>query len=64
MKPDLKVTGGGSIFLLRGVTARGREWIDQNISQDRTEFGGAIVVEHRYITDIVIGARRDGLRVQ
>jgi hypothetical protein len=61
---DLLVHGEGSVCLLRAVSRRGRRWIDEHVSDERQEWGGAIAVEHRYISDIARGARTDGLRVQ
>jgi hypothetical protein len=63
-RTDLLVHGHGSIYLLRPTTRRGRRWIDARITADHTEWAGAIVVEHRYIGDIVRGAVADGLRVR
>jgi hypothetical protein len=50
---DLLVHGHGSIYLLRPTSPRGRRWIDARITSDQTEWAGAIVVEHRYIGEIV-----------
>jgi hypothetical protein len=61
---DLLVEHQGSIFLLDPGTDLGRDWIAAHIPADATWFGGAVVVEHRYIRDIVIGAVTDGLRVR
>jgi hypothetical protein len=61
---DLLVHGEGSIYLLRPATRRGQRWIDMRISSGRTEWAGAIVVEHRYIGEVVRGAIGDGLRVR
>jgi len=61
---DLFVHGEGSIYLLRPTSRRGQRWIDEHISDDRQEWAGAIVVEHRFIGDIVRGAIADGLRVR
>lgn len=63
-KPDFLVADHGTIFLLTAATEQAREWADQNLPEDRTEFGNAIVVEHRYIGDIVEGAVNDGLTVR
>ena len=41
-----------------------REWLDEHIAEDHQEWAGAIVVEHRFIGDIVRGAIVDGLRVR
>jgi hypothetical protein len=61
---DLIVHGHDSIYLLRPTSRRGRRWIDMRITSDRTEWAGAIVVEHRFIGDIVRGAIADGLAVR
>jgi hypothetical protein len=61
---DITAEDHGSIFLLRGATRRGRRWIEEHISDERQEWCGAIVVEHRYIFDIARGAIADGLRVR
>lgn len=63
-KADLLVHGEGSIYLLRPTSRRGQRWVDEHISDDRQEWAGAIVVEHRYIGDLVQGAIADGLAVR
>lgn len=63
-KADLVVQDHGSIFLLTPHTDAGREWVAEHIPDDAQTWGiGSIVVEHRYITDIVVGAQGDGLVV-
>ncbi len=61
---DLYIQNEGSIFLLRAVSDTGREWIGEHIPDDAQTYGGAIVVEHRYIGAIVQGAVNDGLEVE
>jgi hypothetical protein len=63
-KADLFVQNEGSIFLLRPVSEAGEQWIYDNIPDDAQRFGDAIVVEHRYIRNIVAGAQADGLKVE
>ena len=63
-KVDLLVHGGGSVYLLRPVSQVGEAWIEEHLPADATWFGGAVVVEHRYIHNIVIGAVTDGLGVK
>ena len=61
---DLSVQNHGSIFLLVPESDLGREWIAERIPEDATRWGeDAVVVEHRYIADIVQGAINDGLEV-
>lgn len=65
MNTDIQVDWGGSIYFLRAVSDAGKAWIEANVEQNEEtqHWGGAIVVEHRYIMDIIIGARADGLKV-
>jgi hypothetical protein len=64
MKTDISVTGEGSIFLLDWLTKAGKNWIAENIPSDAQRFGDSIVVEHRYIKDIIYGMVADGLVVR
>ena len=64
---DLEFTDHGSIWLLAAKTPAGKAWLAENVedSNDVMHWGnnGAIVVEPRYVFDIVDGAEMDGLRV-
>jgi hypothetical protein len=61
---DLLVHGEGSIYLLRATSKRGQIWIAERISDDSQKWAGTIVVEHRFIGEIVRGALTDGLQVR
>ena len=61
---DLLVQGGDSVYLLRPTSRKGYRWLKEHTPADATWFAGALVVEHRYIRDIVAGALCEGLRVQ
>jgi hypothetical protein len=61
---DLLVQGGGSVFLLRPSSRKGCCWLKEYTLADAMWLAGALVVEHRYIRDIVAGALCDGLRVR
>ena len=50
----------GTIFLFRPMDMEAEEWCDENISDDRQSFGKAIVIEHRYISEIAEGFRAAG----
>jgi hypothetical protein len=64
VKADLMVRNEGSIFLLSAQTPQGQEWIEQNIDMEEVmTWGDAVVVEHRFIDDIIKGAEADGLLV-
>ena len=60
---DFSVENHGSIFLLRPISPAAFEWIKEHIPDDAQYFGNAVVVEHRYIEDIVDGIQNDGLEV-
>ena len=62
---DINVMNHGSICVMRGVSAAGREWIEQHVQQDdETQYWcNGIVVEPRYMGDIIEGAQADGLEV-
>lgn len=60
--PDLQFSNPGSFALCMPLTDYGRDWLAENVGDGETlTFGGAIVIEHRYLADIVLGARDDGL---
>jgi hypothetical protein len=65
-QPDFSVTvDAGSIFLLIPHSESARAWIEQNIGRDNgfQPWWPTVVIEHRYITDIVAGIRAEGLVV-
>lgn len=61
---DFTVDNQGTLFILRGVSDAAKEWIEKNIqAEDYQKFGGCdtcIVVEHRYIQDIINGMEAEG----
>ena len=59
--PDFLVENHGTIFLLQPLTPAANLWIEQNLPQDHMTFAGAVVIEHRFILDVVRGAIADGL---
>jgi hypothetical protein len=61
--PDLEIQNEGTLFLVHPRTDTGARWIGENVQEDAQFFGQALVVEHRYISDLVSGAQDDGLRV-
>ena len=62
--PDFTLYNHGSIFLLHPHTELARTWIAEHISEDAYLFGNAVVIEHRFIADIVTGIQMDGLEVR
>ncbi len=60
---DITIQNEGSIFLVHPHTDDANAWIDEHIPKDAQFHGDAVVVEHRYIEDIVNGMVMDGLEV-
>jgi hypothetical protein len=68
--PDLQFSNPGPFAIVMPMTDMGRDWLLENIGDpdksddgysDVIDYGGGIVIEHRYLADIVLGARADGL---
>jgi hypothetical protein len=63
--PDISVENHGSIFLLRPITSAGQSWLKENVIGEETQiFGNAVVCEPRYVWNIVLGARAEGVIVR
>ena len=63
---DFLVENHGSIFLLRPQNENAIAWVDDHIGSENgfQPYWPTVVVEHRYIADIVAGIQNDGLAVQ
>jgi hypothetical protein len=66
IQPDFVVENHGSIFLLKPLTPSATSWIEEHIGQGNgyQPYFPTVVVEPRYIADIVEGIQNDGLAVQ
>jgi hypothetical protein len=53
-----------TVALLHGNTPAGAEWLDANVAPDAQRWCGRVVCEHRYVADVVAGARAAGLEVE
>lgn len=60
-KPDLLVTGGGTLYLVFATSPVGEAWVEEHVPADAQRFAGGVAVEHRFIRDLILGARADGL---
>lgn len=60
---DFTIDNHGSIFILIPHTDAAKLWIKESLSEERQEWGGGIVIEHRYIVDIAHAIRHCGLRI-
>lgn len=60
---DFTIDNHGTIFILIPHTAEAKAWVAESLSDERSEWGGGIVVEHRFIVDLAHAIRQCGLRV-
>jgi len=61
---DVRFTDHGTIVLLEPLTEAAQEWVADNISPDAQTWAGSIVVEPRYVENIVLGMQDDGLAIE
>ena len=65
LTPDVLVHNEGTVFLFNPLTAKAKEWIDNNVqSEDYQWFGTTLVVEHRYAWGLAEGMKDAGLVLQ
>ncbi len=61
---DFSLSDHGSIVLLHPLTFAARAWVEEHIDPDHQEWAGSVVIEPRYVLDIVRGIEADGLEVR
>ena len=60
--PDFRIENHSSVFLVVPLTEAAQSWIEENVSRHGFQpYWPTVVVEHRYIADLVDGIRVDGL---
>ena len=64
METDVRIVGGGSVFVFTLLTDHATEWVDEHVSDDRTMLGDGLAVEHRYAAALAHGMQADGLVVE
>jgi hypothetical protein len=52
---DFTIENHGSIVLLYPVTDEGKQWAEEYLPSDAMRWAGAVVVEPRYLADILDG---------
>jgi len=59
----LQGRGTDTILLLIPVTKEAKTWADENLPEEKQTFGNGIVIENRFVSDIIDGIQRDGLTI-
>ena len=63
MAIDVEVTGSGTVYAMHPLTEAAQRWLDDNIGSDAIYMQGALMVEWRYVDEIIEGMLDDGLEV-
>jgi hypothetical protein len=61
---DFELSNHGTIYIFTPLTPTARDWAAEFLPVDAQRWAGGTVIEQRYISDVVTGARRDGLVVR
>jgi hypothetical protein len=61
---DIQVEYPGSLYLLQPLTEQASDWLHEHVAEDAQWFGSPLVLDPRYVADIVRGAISDRLRVR
>jgi hypothetical protein len=65
-RPDFSFANHTSICVLTPLTPAGRNWFNEHLPVDNSEtqsWAGGIVIEPRFVREILVGIRNDGLVV-
>jgi hypothetical protein len=62
-KTDVWILPQGTLTLVRPLTERAREWINQHLQDHSQWFGPALIIEHHCLANVIPGMIEDGLRV-
>jgi hypothetical protein len=63
-KTDIWILPQGTLALVRPLTQRATEWISQHLQDHSQWFGPALIMEHRYLVNLLPGMIEDGLHVK
>ena len=61
---DFTVSCEGSIYIVTPLTPCANEWVSEFLPEDAMRWAGGVVVEWRYISTVIEGARESGLAVE
>jgi hypothetical protein len=61
---DFTVRDEETIMLLFPESEAAREWVEEHLPDDCLTWAGAVVIEHRYVPDILAGIVTDGLTIE
>lgn len=59
---DFVVRDEGTIWLFTPLTPAALQFLSEHIHKDAQYFGDSLVVEHRYVYELLLGFREHGLK--
>jgi hypothetical protein len=60
--PDVLVANAFTTFVFTPITARAKQWVDENVQSENWQwFGNALVVEHRFTWGLAEDMKSAGL---
>ena len=62
-KPDFLIENHGSIFLFDPQNTSAEKHLREHVSEEAQWFGGALVVEPRYVVDLFTALRAEGFQI-
>ena len=63
MSVDVEISGAGTVFSEYPLTEAAHRWLEVNVGSDAIYMHGALMVEWRYLDEIIDGMLDDGLEV-
>jgi hypothetical protein len=63
-RPDFHLQDEGAIAILFPRTRVAADWVAANLASDALTWAGGIVIEHRFVADILTGVHDAGLAVR
>ena len=61
--PDFNLSNEGSLFLLAALTPEADDWCEAHLPSDRLLYAGCVVIEPRFVENIVEGIHADELTI-
>jgi hypothetical protein len=63
--PDVLVANEGTLFIVNAISRRAKAWLAEHVDLDEAQhWGASLVVEHRFIVELVDGMHDSGLVVR
>lgn len=64
--PDFKLQGSGqdTVFILYPISEAAKEWRLEHLPPEAASWAGGLVIEHRFIDDVLIALDAEGYTIE